>query len=401
MNKFKNILILAGGDSTRFWPLAQKSYFSFLGKPLVFHQIEKIKGLAENIFIVINSSDKHYFHRLKNLKYKLISQKKELKGQAGAILSTKDKFTGETLILNAEDIFNYSILSQYDNPIRQKKDLLLLAKKVKKYFPGGYLKFKSGVLDQIIEKPPEGREPSDLTRLVVDYYSNINSLFTALEKTKSLNDDLYERAINLLLKQNNKSGYILYDDFWFALKYPWHVLPLTNYFLSSLNKEIALGKNVKIAKTAKIEGPCYIDDNTIIGDFALVRQSHIGKNCLIGGYSEVTRSYLGNNVFLHRNYIGDSVLADNVLFGAQAVTANFRFDAKTIKSTVNGKKVNTDLEKFGAIIGANSKIGVNTTLLPGVKIGRNTFVGPGETVDDDIEDNIFTIKGKKVKNRIL
>ena len=35
MRKLKNGLILAGGDSTRFWPLEEKNFFSFLGKPLI------------------------------------------------------------------------------------------------------------------------------------------------------------------------------------------------------------------------------------------------------------------------------------------------------------------------------------------------------------------------------
>ena len=159
-----------------------------------------------------------------------------------------------------------------------------------------------------------------------------------------------------------------------------------------------MGKNVKIAKTAKIEGPCFIGDNTIIGDFALVRQSHIGKNCLIGAYSEVTRSYLGNNVFLHRNYIGDSVLADNVLFGAGAVTANFRFDQQTIKSQINGKKLDTNLTKLGAIIGEGAKIGVNSTLLPGIKIGSKTYIAPGHTISEDVKDKMFVRKGL-IKNK--
>ena len=166
-----------------------------------------------------------------------------------------------------------------------------------------------------------------------------------------------------------------------------------------IKRDVILGKNVKIAKTAKIVGPCFIGDNTIVGDFAMIRESHIGKNCLIGGYCEVTRSYLGDGVSLHRNYVGDSVLDKNVLFGAQAATANFRFDEGSIKSLVLDSRIDTELNKLGAVIGEGSKIGVNSTILPGVKIGKHTFIAPGYTIAEDVEDGMFIFKRKTILNK--
>jgi len=406
MKKIKNILILAGGDSNRFWPLKRKSYFPFLGKSLLFHQLNTLKDFAEIIVIIVNKFDldiaKTTVSQIINkekYRFRITSQNPNLKGQSGAILSAKNNIRGDVLILNAEDIFNHEILNKcIDTSIHSTIDCLLVAKKVKAYFPGGYLKFKDNKLREIIEKPKPNFVPSDKVRLVMDYFKDFDRLIHTLEITETNKDDLYENAINQLLKQNLKAEYLLYDDYWYVLKYPWHVLPMMQYFLKTLKNEIKIGKNVQIAKTAKIVGPCFIDDNTVIGDFVMIRQSHIGKNCVIGGYSEITRSYVGDNVSLHRNFVGDSVLDKNVSFGAQAATANFRFDEKPVQSRVNGIKINTNLVKFGAIIGFGSKIGVNSTLLPGLKIGKNTFIGPGETIYDDIEDNSFVFKGKKTKN---
>ena len=402
MRKIKNILILAGGDSTRFWPLKRKSYFSFLGHPLLWHQLNNLNKFATNLYVVISNEDDQSINRLdSDINFEVIQQKKELNGQAGAILSAKGKINGEVLVLNAEDIIDFELLYRYiDITISNRVDFLFAAKKVKKYFPGAYLKFDRKRLVEIIEKPDPNKTPSDLTKLVVDYLRDFVGFTDILASTKSDKDDQYEQAINKLLKQSVKVRYLTYDNYWYVLKYPWHVLTMTEYFLKTLKDKIKLGKNVKITKTAKIVGPCFIRAGTIMGDYVMVRQSHIGKNCLIGGYSEITRSYLGNGVSLHRNYIGDSVLADNVSFGAQAATANFRFDEKSVKSSVNGKRIDTNFEKFGAIIGVGSKIGVNATLLPGVKIGSNTFIGPGETIYEDVEDNLFVLKGKQTKNII-
>ena len=44
-------------------------------------------------------------------------------------------------------------------------------------------------------------------------------------------------------------------------------------------------------------------------------------------------------------------------------------------------------EKMGAVIGANVKIGVNVSIMPGVKIGSNSTVFPKLCVYNDIEAN--------------
>ena len=87
---------------------------------------------------------------------------------------------------------------------------------------------------------------------------------------------------------------------------------------------------------------------------------------------------------LHRNYVGDSVLSENTSFGANSVTANWRFDEQIIKSVVEGNKTETGFYKLGAITGSGVKVGVSTSLMPGVKIKKNTVVSPAQTVYKDI-----------------
>ena len=60
----------------------------------------------------------------------------------------------------------------------------------------------------------------------------------------------------------------------------------------------------------------------------------------------------------------DSIIGNNCGFGAGAICANLRLDEKKIEET----------NKLGAILGDNIRIGVNTSLMPGVKIGSNTMI---------------------------
>lgn len=423
MNKFNTILLLNGGDSTRFWPLREKHLTKFLGKSFLAHQLERLNNLANNIIIVASSRNQGRVKEIINeksgyfdAKVEVLVQDEKLDGIAGAILSAKNKISGDTLILNPNDYFDLAALHDLNNlRLQEKKDFIFLAKKVSRYFPGGYIKFDKGNVAGIIEKPLPESVPSDMVKLIADYFSDVSLLIHTLEAVQTQRDDHYEKALDEMISKKYKIGLVVYEGFWYTIKYPWHVLEMNDYFLSQIKDKkigdkvqisenakiegaVHIGNNVKIGDFTKIVGPCFIDDEAIIGDFAMVRSSHIGKRTLVGGYSEVTRSYLGDDVMLHRNYVGDSVLADYVMMGAEAVTANFRFDQKTIKSVISNVSVDTHRRKFGAVIGEGSKIGVNSTINPGVKIGAGSYICPQSLVTDDVKDGVFFFKGERREN---
>ncbi len=422
MRKIKNALILAGGDSTRFWPLEGKVLFDFLGKPLIIHQINELKKYAEKITVVVHKEYATVIGRLvENLEngrvVQIIVQKEELVGQAGAIMSSKNHITGETVIFNANDIFDYSFLLKITKLPAPKNKVILTGKKQNEYFSGGYFKFDDRQnLVEIVEKPSINKLPSNMVRLVVDYFSDIALITQAIESVKTSKDDHYEQALNKILSGTADRNYHVYEGYWNSLKYPWHVLEMMKTMLEKVDgKKIAataqiskkalivgnvtIGENVRVGDFAKIVGPAYIGDNTVVSDYSLIRDSQIGEDCLIGSYSEVARSHIGNRVFLHRNYVGDSVMADKSMMGAGAVTANLRFDGKTISSSYDDKNIDTNRDKLGSVIGARSKIGVNSTIVPGVKIGKDCIVAPGEKVRFDLEEETYLIRGEERRNQ--
>jgi bifunctional UDP-N-acetylglucosamine pyrophosphorylase/glucosamine-1-phosphate N-acetyltransferase len=413
MRKIKNILLLAGGDSTRFWPLENKIFFSFLGKPLILFQIEELLKYGEVVTVVANKSNAAAIKRLinnNNIKsVVIIVQKDRYSGMAGAVYSVKDHIKGEVLIVNGSDLIDYSIMSKLTSLIGEGNKLIMVGKQFNEYFSGGYFKFDNDKkVIEVVEKPAKDKLPSLIVKLVFDYFYDINIMLNHFSQIKTKNDDFYELAINKLLSNKLKHTYFLYDSYWFGLKYPWQVLAMMKNFLLSIKESkisqsamvsekailigpVIIGNNVKIGDFCKVVGPTCIDDNTIIGDYTMIRESQIGQDCLIGSFSEVARSYIANNVFLHRNYIGDSILDNDVMFGAQAVTGNLKFNGEKISSLVNKKKVDTNMNKLGAVIGNLSKIGVNTTIFPGIKIGKKAWVGPGETVRYDINDQVYFV----------
>ncbi|GAB4219318.1 MAG: bifunctional sugar-1-phosphate nucleotidylyltransferase/acetyltransferase [Candidatus Microgenomates bacterium] len=421
MRKIKNIILLAGGDGDRFWPLENKVLFYFLSEPLIIKLIKQLLDYGEKIHIVAHEKNASTIKRLvdnfdleKNIDITI--QKSNFPGQAGAIDTLKNFVRGEVLIVNGNDKIDYSILKNIIQFAFEEKKIVLFGKKMNQYFPGGYFKFNNNQLVEIIEKPTQDQIPSNIVKIVLDYFSDFSILTNNILSIKTQSDDIYEQAINKILKDDLiKKKYFIYEGDLISLKYSWHVLTMMKSYFQEIKKPY-FSKSAKISKKAKILGgviiddnavigdfvkilgPVYIGKNTIIGDYSLIRESQIGDDCLIGSYTEVARSYIGNKVFLHRNYIGDSVLADEVMMGAQALTANLRFDGETISSYLMDEKIDTNFYKLGAIIGRQSKIGVNTTIFPGVKIGKQTWVAPKEAIRYDLEDKTYLIDNEEKNN---
>lgn len=181
--------------------------------------------------------------------------------------------------------------------------------------------------------------------------------------------------------------------------YPWEIIPDISAIIlsieSSLNPEdynvidgnIWIHRSVVVPPSVSLVGPCIIGANTKIRHCSLFRGSTlVGEKCTIGNSVEIKNSILFNGVCLgHFNYIGDSLLGYNVLFGAGAVSSNVRLDKDTIK--IFRGKIETNLQKLGAIIGDCVSVGCNSVINPGTVIGKRSIVFPLTSVSGCVEAN--------------
>jgi bifunctional UDP-N-acetylglucosamine pyrophosphorylase/glucosamine-1-phosphate N-acetyltransferase len=191
----------------------------------------------------------------------------------------------------------------------------------------------------------------------------------------------------------------VYEGRWAALKYPWHLLDVMEMLFErwasgaespgpdyTEKDGVWYGRDVKVYNGGFAAAPALLDHGAVIGNNALVRSSIVGPNSVVGFGSEVARSYLGAHVELHHNYVGDSVFGNNSSMGWGATTANFRLDGRTVPSRVRQERVDSGRMKLGLMLGEGAKIGVNTSLMPGVKIGAGAIVGANLRVSRDIPD---------------
>jgi len=404
-------VFLCGGRGKRMFPIAEDKFLlDFLGKPLLEHQIRTACEAGLSHFVVIGNPEniakiEQITKKIPEIKVELALQK-ESSGIADALKSAEPFLHGQLLVINPNDVFSSSAYTKIITEAEKASAYsYILGYQVQQYFPGGYLQVNSqNELLHIVEKPNPGEEPSNLVNILIHCHNNPEELLRYIGTVKTTRDDVYECALDNMVKKGHKVKVVPYDDFWAPIKYPWHIFKVMEYFLDNAQHYIAssahisakaniegkviLSDNVKVLENAVIRGPVYIGANSIIGNNTLVRDySHIGSNSVIGYSTEVKHSYIGDNCWFHSNYIGDSIVDDNCSLGAGTVLANFRLDEGNIQIKVGNSLIDTGYDKLGAIIGRGCRIGVNASFMPGVRVGPDSFVGPQVCLRQDLGAN--------------
>ncbi len=401
------LVFLAGGVGKRMFPIVkEKCLLKILGKELILHQLELAQkvGLTD-VVVISNPQNIAEIEKVAGKKAAYVVQKKPL-GMADALLSARDLLSGEDiLVVNPNDLFELSAYTAVLDHVRKgDADSYILGYRVKEYFPGGYLIVEGNKVKGIEEKPGPGKEPSDLVNLVVHYHKDADMLLQFLEKTSSSKDDIYERALTSMIEKGYSFEPVIYEGFWTAIKYPWHIFDAVKYFMdradtcvaesaeisekATIKGKVIIEDDVRVFEYTTINGPCYLGPGCIIGNNALVREySHIGERTVVGFSTEVKHSYVGADCWFHTNYVGDSIILDGCSFGSGTVTANFRFDEQPVRVRINAAVVDTGLDKLGCIMGENCKTGINASIMPGMKIGPNSVVGSHVMVGQNLQPN--------------
>lgn len=158
--------------------------------------------------------------------------------------------------------------------------------------------------------------------------------------------------------------------------------------------KISIGKGTRVESGSYIEGPCVIGEDSQIRHGAYVRPYVLtGKRCIIGHSTEVKHSILLDSAQApHFNYVGDSILGKGVNLGAGVICANFRLDHGEVIVEVEGKRFETGLRKFGAVLGDLSQIGCNSVLNPGVLLRRRTFSRACSSIQKSNARNLNNVK---------
>lgn len=131
-----------------------------------------------------------------------------------------------------------------------------------------------------------------------------------------------------------------------------------------------IGKNVKIYHQCNIYG-CEIGDGTQIASLVEVQaNAKIGKNCKIGQGSFIAEG---------------SIIGDGVFLGPKTILCNDKFPKSINKDDKLKTKADWKLEPV--IIEDGASLGACCTILPGIKIGKNSLIGAASVVTHSVPEN--------------
>jgi acetyltransferase-like isoleucine patch superfamily enzyme len=144
-----------------------------------------------------------------------------------------------------------------------------------------------------------------------------------------------------------------------------------------------LGDSATIRGGTTIYTDVEIGDGFAAGHDALIRgQTTIGDDVLVGSQTTLDGNLdIGSRVSLQTGvYLPPATtVADDVFFGPHAVVTN---DPYPVRETS---------EIDGVTVEEHASVGANATLLPGVTIGRESFVAAGAVVTADVPPETLAV----------
>ncbi len=417
---FMQAVILAAGESSRFWPLSEgnhKSLVKVMGRPLISRAIESIAAAGVKDIVIVQNPSANLEKAItvpEGASLRFVSQPAP-KGMGDAVLRAKEHIAGNFFVINAYHFDAGNIIGEIlELHKKSKAEAILVGKTTDTPEIYGIFEIKEGKAVGIAEKPKKTEARSDIR--AVGVYFLPKGFVARLESEKDARNS-FESALEKELKEH-PAELIITEDFLHSLKYPWDIFSIERCAMDQFfksNKPV-ISKDAKIDKTAKIKGrayvgagtkvlenavirgPCYIGENCMIGNNALVRNyADIGNSAAIGANTEIARSIIGEGTHIHSGYVGDSIIAENCRIGAGVITANTRTDRGEISSVVKGEKTATGLKSFGAVIGRGTKFGIGVKTMPGVLIGANCKIGPATVVNENVaSDSVYYSEFKGV-----
>jgi bifunctional UDP-N-acetylglucosamine pyrophosphorylase / glucosamine-1-phosphate N-acetyltransferase len=145
-----------------------------------------------------------------------------------------------------------------------------------------------------------------------------------------------------------------------------------------IGDKVFIGEGTILEDSVMIKGPAIIGRNCQIRHNAYIREDVIvGDSCIVGNSCELVRSVLFNACQVpHFNYVGDSILGHKAHLGAGVKISNYKVMPGNVTLEIDGKRFDTGLRKFGALLGDHADVGCNAVLNPGSVIGRGGVIYP-------------------------
>ncbi|MBS7643387.1 NTP transferase domain-containing protein [Candidatus Bathyarchaeota archaeon] len=280
----------------------------------------------------------------------------------------------------------------------------------------GIVKLDGNRVIDILEKPGRDEASGNLANAGIYIFSK--EIFNAIERTHvSFRNELeVTDSLRLLIEAGDSILAVQIDpEVWMDIGRPWDLLEANKRVLQRMELPIlgevergacimgpvGLGEGGRVRSGAYVEGPTWIGEESDVGPNCYIRPyTSIGRKVRVGNACEIKNSIISSETRIgHLSYVGDSVIGERCNLGAGTITANLRLNGETIRINVGDKVVDSGRRKLGAFLGDEVKTAIHVSLMPGVKIGPRTWIGPNVTIYHDLPPNVLVLQRQELNYR--
>lgn len=139
---------------------------------------------------------------------------------------------------------------------------------------------------------------------------------------------------------------------------------------------IQIGARARVQAFTRIEGPCFIGQETQLFRANVRAGTSIGPLCRIGGEIEASILHGCVNKY-HDGFLGHSYVCPWVNLGAETTNSDLKNDYSDVRVPINGESVDAGTRKVGCFLGDHTKTGLGSLFNTGTAVGVMCLILPG------------------------
>lgn len=308
-------LILAGGKGTRIRPLTYsrpKPLLPMLNRTLVERVLDKMPKQVDRVLMPVNYLSElmvAHFEEHPDPRLEFIDEPEPL-GTGGAIKNCEKHFTGTFIVYNADIVASIDLDQMLKFHRKNKAEASVSLFPVPEPWHFGVVKLTADQrIEQFVEKPPKGKEPSNLCN--AGQYVLEPSVLDAVPKHEFYS--LEKQSFEPMAKAGAKLYGFQFDGFWVDCGRPETYLEAHRELLKASGKPSVTGKGVTGLSEARFTGYSAGDEVTL-GKGATVERSVLLPHVVVGAKATIRDSILGEGV-----EVEDGAVLERVVVGDYAV----------------------------------------------------------------------------------
>ncbi len=443
-------VILAAGRGTKMWPYGDtwpKAALPIANRPVIEWQIQALQaGGIKHIVVVTGHLGGQVRAAVADRMGAECVEHKQPHGTADSLLCGLACVKAERFVVAYGDIlYTRDDLQRLLDRARESNGHAALVQPLGNLPPNEWLcaNLREDQVSRILGHPRESTHRLCglyvLSRDITPYLVNHPGLMTSVEvgNMPPLESELAE-SLSHSMQNGDPLHAVEARHFYADLDKPWHYLDANTAYLAYLGSQLTgndiaetarvdpgaeiegyviagegavIGKAVKIRGNlwvgrgsrvvdgAMLGGNCSIGEDSVLREYCLVGEcSSVGSRCVIGHAAEFSGILMdGAYSYHYGEYWG--IIGRSSDLGAATVCGNLRFDDQNTIHRVKGRReVPVSNSANAAFMGDYTRTGVNAILMPGVKTGAYSIVGPGVILQEDLPNNsLVYVKQEQVR----